>query len=219
MHRAQTGTGEHRVGRFWDHGQIKGDAVTLFDASVFQNASHGVHVLAEFLVGDLQMLVRVIAFPDDRDLVAARCDVAIHTVGRHVERAVLEPFDRDIVRIVAGVLHLGVGLDPVEPLSVFAPEALGVLHRLLVHLQIFVIVDQGGRCDGIGHGINFTHVGVPFVRSPQTSRFDVSVGPLKNGVYLTCATLLGEGLAASLPCFLSPSTAVQQDKAPCPLVE
>jgi hypothetical protein len=57
------------------------------------------------------------------------------------------------------------------------------------------------------------------VRSPQTSRFDVSVGPLKNWCYLTCATLLGEGLAASLPCFLSLSTAVQQDKAPCPLVE
>jgi hypothetical protein len=72
-------------------------------------------------------------------LVAAHGEVPVDAVGTHIERAVLEPFDRDIARETR-ILDLGEWLDPVDPLGLLAPEAVGVFDRQLVKLQIRPVV-------------------------------------------------------------------------------
>src|SRR3569833_1933556 len=63
-------------------------------------------------------------------------ETSVDAVEAGVQRAVLEPLDRDVVRIVGGVLHLGEGLDPVDALGVLGPEAVRVLDRARVHLLV-----------------------------------------------------------------------------------
>ena len=89
----------------------------------------GVQLAVADVLGD----VRVVALPDDRGLVAAGGEVAVDAVGRDVELAVLEPFDRDVVVVERGVLDAGVGLDPVEPPALLAPEGVRVGDRGGVH--------------------------------------------------------------------------------------
>jgi hypothetical protein len=55
--------------------------------------------------------------------------VAVDAVGGDVERAILEPLDRHVGVGKAGVLDLGVGPDPVDPLAFAAPEPVGILDR------------------------------------------------------------------------------------------
>ncbi|KPA22242.1 hypothetical protein shim_05200 [Shimia sp. SK013] len=76
--------------------------------------------------------------------------MAVDTVGRHVERAVLKPFDVDIAGRKGGVLHRREGLDPIHALAVLAPEPLRVRDRSGVHLIIArrINVGVGGQVLG-----------------------------------------------------------------------
>ena len=107
MDRADARAGEHRVGRLRDHRQVDGDAVALLDVAVAQHVGEAADLVVQLPIGDLLRLVRVVAFPDDRDLVAALGEMAVDAVVGDVERAVLEPFDRDVAGIEGGVLDLG----------------------------------------------------------------------------------------------------------------
>ncbi len=110
-------------------------------------ATQGVGELADLLVeltvGDVAMLGRVVAFPDDRQLVAALFEVAVQAVVGDVQSAVGKPFDIDMVVVERGLLDLGEGLDPVQTLGLLAPEAVRVDHRLLVHGLVGGLVGQG----------------------------------------------------------------------------
>ena len=97
MHRADAGAGEHRVGRFRDHRQVDRDAVALLDAVRLQHVGDLADALVQLPVGDLLVLGRVVAFPDDRDLISLLLQMAVDAVGGHVERAVLVPLDRDVI--------------------------------------------------------------------------------------------------------------------------
>jgi hypothetical protein len=44
--------------------------------------------------------------------------------------------------VKAGVLDLGIGLEPVDPLAVLAPELLRILDALLVPFLVCFIIDQ-----------------------------------------------------------------------------
>ncbi|MND61047.1 hypothetical protein D3C80_522920 [compost metagenome] len=97
----------------------------------------------EVAVGDVFVLGRVVAFPDDRDLVAALGEVTVQAVGGDVEGAVGEPLDVDVMVVEGGLLHLGERLDPVDALGLLAPEAIGIDHGLLVHGLVGRLVRQG----------------------------------------------------------------------------
>ena len=97
VHRADARARQHGVGRLGDHRQVDGDAVALLDAVGLEHVGELAHALVELAVGDLLVVGGVVAFPDDGDLVAARLQVPVDAVGGDVERAVLEPFDRDVV--------------------------------------------------------------------------------------------------------------------------
>ena len=85
----------------------------------------------------------IVAFPDDRGLVGALGQMAVDAVVGDVQRAVLEPFDRDVARRERGVLDLVERLDPVDALGLLGPEAVRVGDRALVHLLVLGLVDEG----------------------------------------------------------------------------
>src|SRR5262245_57911497 len=68
--------------------------------------------------------------------------MTVNAVVANIERAVLEPFDRDIVWRVGGALHLGERLDPVDALGMCGPETVRILDRTVVHLPVLGIVDE-----------------------------------------------------------------------------
>ena len=133
VHRADAGAGEHGVGGLGDHRQVDHHPVALLDAEPVQHVAELRHLLVQLAVADMRATVGVVALPDDRGLVGAGGEVAVDAVGGDVQRAVLEPLDRDVVVVEGGVLDPGVGLDPVEPLAMLAPEGVRVGDRGRVH--------------------------------------------------------------------------------------
>ena len=130
----------------------------LLDAAGFEHIGEAADVGVQLLVGDLLVVLGIVAFPDDGGLVAALGEMAIDAIVGGVERAVLEPFDRDVMRVERGVLDLGEGLDPIDALGLFGPEAVRILDRARVHLIVLGVVDQSallpiGRnvIDLVGH--------------------------------------------------------------------
>src|SRR6476659_7996764 len=85
----------------------------------------------------------IVGLPKYGNLMLALLQVAVDAMGRDVERAVLEPFDRDVWVGEACVLDDAIGLDPVDPLALFAPELVRLLHALLVELLVLVLIDEG----------------------------------------------------------------------------
>src|SRR5277367_6433663 len=79
----------------------------------------------------------------------------VDAIGRDVERAVLEPFDEQIVRIPRNVLDLREGLHPVDALGLVAPEAVRIAVRARIHLFVFVGVDIGTGAPILWHGKEF----------------------------------------------------------------
>ena len=164
MHRADTRAGQHRHGRLRDHRHIQRDHVTALDAQRFQAIGEATDLFVQLPVSDRQRLGRVIAFPDDRGLLAACFEMTVQAIGGHVELPVLIPADVQIVRGIGHVPDLGVGLDPVDTLALLRPEAILVLDRTAVHAFVGLAVHPGVRrpvCrDGIagifGHDLGFS---------------------------------------------------------------
>src|SRR5690606_23123693 len=90
--------------------------------------------------------VRVVRLRDDRELVAARLEMAVQAVHRRVEFGALEP--ADVTSLVVPVEHAVPGLHPVEEqLRLLGPETLGILDGTPVHLIVSLRVDVRS-----GHG-------------------------------------------------------------------
>ena len=146
MDRADTGTSQHGDHGFGDHRHIDSHHI----AAVHVLAAQGVGELADFFmqlaVGDVAALGRVVALPDDCDLVATLGEVTVQAIVGNVQGAIGEPFDVDMVVVERGLLHRGERLDPVKALGLLAPEAIGVDHRLLVHGLVGRLVGQRIGC-------------------------------------------------------------------------
>src|SRR3712207_4617768 len=153
MDRAEPRAGEHRISRLGDHRQVDRHRVAAPDAAVAQDVRHAAHLAVQLAVGDLSGLARVVALPDDRDLVAAALEVAVDAVVGDVRGPVLEPADRDLSRTEGGVLDLGEGAEPVDAPAVLVPEALRVGDRPLVHRPVLRLVDEGAARPLRRHGI------------------------------------------------------------------
>jgi hypothetical protein len=142
VNRADAGTGQHGDHGFGDHRHIDGDHVAAVHILATQGVGELADLLVQFAVGDVAVLGRVVAFPDDRQLVAALFEVAVQAVVGNVQSAVGEPLDIDMVVVEGGLLDRGERLDPVETLGLLAPEAVRVDHRLLVHGLVGGLVGQ-----------------------------------------------------------------------------
>ena len=155
MNGADARAGEHGVGRFRDHRQVDGDAVAILDAMLFQHIGEAADLLVQLTIGDMARDGRVVALPDDRGLVGAVAQMPVDAVHGGVGGSVLEPFDRDIVRLEAGVLHLRIGRDPGQAVALLAPEPFRVVQRPRVKLLVFRLVDGGVRFPLVRRGIDF----------------------------------------------------------------
>ena len=114
MDRADPRASQHGVGGLGDHRQIDGDPVAFLDALVFQHIGEAADIFMELAIGDVSRFrVRVVRLPDDGCLLAALLQMAVGAIGGDVERAVFEPFDRDVGILEAGVLDALIGFDPV----------------------------------------------------------------------------------------------------------
>ena len=82
MDGADARAGEHRVGRFRDHRHVDGDAVALLDAVLLQHIGEAADMPVELVIGDLAVVVGIVAFPDDRRLVAALLQMPVDAVRR-----------------------------------------------------------------------------------------------------------------------------------------
>ena len=152
--------GEHRHRHFGDHRQIDGDAVALLDAARLQHIGEAADLGMQLAIGDLLVVLGIVALPDDRCLVAPLGEMTIEAVVCDVRRAVLEPFDRHFMRIKGGILDLGEGFEPVDPLGMLTPKAVRIVDRVLVHLLVFGVVDERALRPFGRHFIHFArHAG------------------------------------------------------------
>ena len=143
-----------------------------------QHIGHAAGVFQKLGIGDMAGRgLGIIGFPDDRGLVGAVDQVAVDAVGRNVQRAVLEPFDRDIAEFERGILDLGIGLDPVDPLAFDGPEPLGVIDRGGVFGRILLGIDMGmgdeiRRCAVKAGGLTrFCHKSLPDPKAAVRTAF------------------------------------------------
>ena len=158
MDRADAGAGQHGEGGFGDHRQIERHPVAATDPLCFQHIGEAADFLVELCIGDDPAFTRIIAFPDDRGLVAALGQMPVYAVGRDVELAVGEPADAEIGFIEAAVIDLRKGGDPVEPLRLIAPEGVGIGQRLRMHPGGVRGSDPRIGGEGRGNGIEgFAH--------------------------------------------------------------
>jgi hypothetical protein len=152
--RADACAGQHRIGRLRDHRQIDGDAIALLDAMPFEHVGEMADPIEQLSVADMLGLAGIVAFPDDRGLVGALGEMPIDAIVGGVDDAVLEPFDRDVMGVVGGVLDPGVGFEPVDALAVLAPEPLRVGDRARVHLVVPGSVDPCALGPSGGHFVD-----------------------------------------------------------------
>ena len=146
MDRADPRTGQHGVGRFRDHRQIERHPVAASDTLCLHHIGEAADPLVQLAIADPLTGSRVIPLPDDRRLVAPLGQMPVDAVLRHVEHAVLEPVDVEVVGVEGGVLDLGEGCAPGQSLPDPAPEGLrgggGFIAQTLI----------GGRVDVSGPG-------------------------------------------------------------------
>ena len=141
--RPEPRAGEHGIGRLRDHRHVDRDPVALLDAAVAHDVGHAADLVVKLTIGDRLRLGRIVAFPDDRDLVAAGVEMPVDAVIGDVGDAVLEPADRDVAGAEIGVLDPGRGLEPVDALGFLGPEGVRVPDGSLVLRQIAGIVQIG----------------------------------------------------------------------------
>ncbi|MCY1359523.1 hypothetical protein D9M69_460990 [compost metagenome] len=142
VNRADPGTGQHGDHGFGDHRHIDSHHVAAVHILATQGVGELAHLLVQFAVSDVAAFGRVIALPDDRDLIAALGQMTVQAVVGNVQGAVGEPFDVDMVIVEGSLLHRGERLDPVEALGLLAPEAIRVDDGLLVHRLVGRLVSQ-----------------------------------------------------------------------------
>src|SRR3989344_4831279 len=105
MHRADARAREHRHRDLRDHGHVDAYAVALFHATAFQDVRKLADFGVQLPVGDFFIDLGVIAFPDDRGLIAALCEVPVEAVIARVELRALEPADVQVPGVEAPVRY------------------------------------------------------------------------------------------------------------------
>src|SRR4029078_10885750 len=97
MDRADARACEDGDRRLRDHRHVDGDAVAFLDAARLQDVGKVFDLGVQPRVGELLVVLRIVALPEDGGLVTAFGQMTVNTVVAGGEVAVPEPFYRDIV--------------------------------------------------------------------------------------------------------------------------
>src|ERR1700683_2617150 len=93
MDGADPRAGQNGVRGFGNHRQINSDAVAFGDVPVAQHVGQAANVIVQLLVGDLLGVFRIVAFPEDGNLIGTRVQMTVDAIVGGVQRAVFEPLD------------------------------------------------------------------------------------------------------------------------------
>src|SRR3984893_18713880 len=167
MNGADAGAGQHGVGGLGNHRHIDRDPVALLGAARLEHIGEPAHLGAKLPVSDLAVIPRIVAFPDDGNLIAALGKMAVDAVVGHIGDAVLKPFDGYVVWIEGCVLDFGERLEPLNTLRLRGPETGRILDGMLIHGGIFNVVDVGAFAP---FGGNFVDLPA-HTSAPHASRF------------------------------------------------
>ena len=94
MDRANASTGQHGNGQFGHHRQVDGDAVALVDAARLEHVGEFADLFVQFLIGQRSIFPRLVALPDDGDLIAFGIEVPVKAIVRNVGLAAGKPLNR-----------------------------------------------------------------------------------------------------------------------------
>ncbi len=144
VHGTEPRAGEHGDGDLGNHRQIDGDAVALANAERLQGVGALAHALVELSIAQALGTSRIVRFPDDSGLVAALLEMAVQTVRRHVESAVVEPADVKIRRVKTHIFDARKGLQPIDAPSDLPPEILGRADCFGIHSGVIAAFDSRG---------------------------------------------------------------------------
>ena len=132
---------QHGHGCLRNHRHVDGDPVAFSGAGRLEPVGEPADLPVQFPVGDGLVLIRLIALPQDGDLVPARFEMAVDAVVAGVQGAVVKPTNMQIGRIVGDIPDVRIGSDPIDPSAVFQPEPFRVLDRVAIVFKISGPVD------------------------------------------------------------------------------
>jgi hypothetical protein len=142
-------------------------------ADRLQRIRKAADTLVQLGIGDCQIRVRLVAFPDDRGLVCLVGKVPVDTVVADIQFTILEPADVQVLLGVGNVLDLGKRLDPVDDGGLFGPEALVVLDGSLVHLEVLILIDQPVFLEIVVDRVRLAHRNLHSVSAHRRGRLPV----------------------------------------------
>jgi hypothetical protein len=120
--------GQHGDRQLRDHRHVDGDRVPLGDAESLEHVGEALHLVEQVGVGDGPAVARLALPVVGHPAAAARLDVTIQAVVRHVELAADEPLGEGQVPLEDRVPRLR----PAEGRGLIGPEGLPVAVGLVV---------------------------------------------------------------------------------------
>ena len=142
MNGADTGAGQHGVGRFGDHGHVDDDTVAFFHAPILEHVTELAHFLEQLLIADVLVLIGFVAFPDNRGLRGALRQVAVYAVIAGIQGGALEPGSPAFAEVPFADGVPG-GLPVQKLFGALGPERVRVIDGLGVPAVVGVAVHQG----------------------------------------------------------------------------
>jgi len=147
MHRAYFRAGEHRDRQLRHPAHVDGHAVAFLDPHAAQDVGELAHLAVERMIGERAHLA-ILAFPDERQLVAApgrhvTVQAVVHDIGLAADKPLVK-------RLLAVIQHFIPFLVPLEFLSLGCPEALEVLLGPAGHFLVALDRSVG---DDVGRGL------------------------------------------------------------------
>ena len=141
VNRANAGAGQHGNGQFGHHRQVDGDAVALFDAARLEHVGEFADLFVQLSIGQRGIFPRLVALPDDGDLIAFCIEVPVKAIVGDIGLAAGKPLNRNRPRVHVVVIrpHGIPLLEPVELCGLCSPKSLWigdgtrVLFPVLVH--------------------------------------------------------------------------------------
>ena len=140
MDRADPRTCQHRNRDLGDHRQINRDPIAFLDAVLLQHIGKTAHCLVQLAICDAAILGRIVALPQDRDLLGAARQMAVDAIVAGVQCPIFIPGDANVA-VKRGVFYAAIGFDPVEPVAVLAPKPVRIVQRMLVKPQVIGFAD------------------------------------------------------------------------------
>jgi hypothetical protein len=141
MHSPDARTGLHGNNRFGHHGHVDHHTVALFRTQGYQRIGKATDLGMQFPVAQIARIA-LLALKANRDLVAARLQMPVYAVVRHIQLAIGKPFIIGCLRSIQALgkrrvpMNVFAGQFTPEPFMVLLSPAIQSLQPLRRHLRL-----------------------------------------------------------------------------------